>query len=538
MKWKYSLIILLTLLGFSTTQAQKKATLYRAGVVVGEYSTIQEAINNVTISYTAPFDSIVLSPHTFYEHDIIIWGRKVIIKGSSKNGSRIDAEGKGRVFFIAGFAILDDVIMENGFSTSDGGGIFADLYTGGAVDNYIKLRGNSILRNCYSKRHGGGVFLSDKTLYLEDNAQIINNRADSIGGGFWTMRLSASGNPLVADNKARDGGGGAIFASKYPTSASLSFADAYGLRVINNYASRYCGALAGDFRLGDNCQLLYNKAGKAFNAFGVSLNNLEDEKIGVFGTGNFVVNSYIYNPDSSGRRNFETYIHGSSGNWYGNTDTSNIIKASPIYKIVLYSYVVCDWSVNRGKVLGAADTVFPISAHFRLNNGKPLPKTGYTWLKGTFRASGGGSFLDSIVQKSSFSDTLMGWYKSFSSPTPSTRNIIFMAWVDADTFRTTQLVWSKVAPADTTGTSISSTTQLNALKVQVYPMPAKVYLHISGAPVGTMARLYDMSGRMVQQELLLQSESQLHIAKLPVGHYILQLRTYDGAEANAKVLKE
>lgn len=517
-----SLVITISI-GHPDGKAQT-ATLYRSGVFTGTYSTIQQAINAVPYPSWA-IDSIVLSPHTFYEHDLNIGHKSLIIKGESTNATKIDAEGKGRIFFSTSSPklIIEDVIMENGFaaktsvlSTGMGGGI----YLGGGSSELI-LRGYSQVRNCRAERNGGGIACFRGK--LQDHVKITANVADSVGGGFYAD-VDLHDSVEISYNRAVYGGG--CYRIYNLANGNVLF--------LNNYASKTGGAIffyAKDVR---NARFLGNKAGKSGNALG-------DDSIAVIGgwhTGSIfnATNCYFYNPDSNGKRNFEinAFRFISTQCWFGNSDTTGIIKTSDAR--LVYDYVVADWSLNRGKTLGSADTLFPVQAGFRLNTGAPLSAGSCRWLEGHFRATGGGAFIDSISTINT-TDTVQSMYRSFIAP-PLNKNIDFLAWVDADTFRTTRLVWGR----DTTTTKDTTThialEQLNQMKVLVYPIPATSELHIADAPIGSKAQLFDIAGKLVLSHSIISNDAVLPVQNLPSGQYILRITTVNGAVAVAKVSKE
>lgn len=500
------------------------ATLYRSGVFTGTYSTIQQAINAVPYPSWA-IDSIVLSPHTFYEHDLNIGHKSLIIKGESTNATKIDAEGKGRVFFSTSSPklIIEDVIMENGFaaktsvlSTGMGGGI----YLGGGSSELI-LRGYSQVRNCRAERNGGGIACFRGK--LQDHVKITANVADSVGGGFYAD-VDLHDSVEISYNKAVYGGG--CYRIYNLANGNVLF--------LNNYASKTGGAIffyAKDVR---NARFLGNKAGKSGNALG-------DDSIAVIGgwhTGSIfnATNCYFYNPDSNGKRNFEinAFRFISSQSWFGNSDTANIIKTSD--SRLIYDYVVANWSLNRGKALSSADTLFPVQAGFRLNTGAPLAAGSCRWLQGRFRATGGGAFIDSISSINS-TDTVQSMYRSFLAP-PLNKNIDFLAWVDADTFRTTRLVWGRDTTVKKDTTTHIALEQLNQMKVLVYPIPATNELHIAGAPIGSQAQLYDIAGKLLLSQTIAGDDTVLPLVHLPSGQYILHLKTKTGAVATTQVTRE
>lgn len=531
MKNFYQQIVLIVVFCCATTATfAQTATLYRSGVLAGSFSTIQSAIDAIPYP-SSTVDSITLSPHTFYEHDIDVSLKPaIIIKGLSINSSKIDAQSKGRIFTTRkGYgAILtfEDVVMQNGYTTGNGGGIYYDY----AALSQIILRGNTILRNCHAKGNGGGIYYVYK-LYLQGNAKIMNNKSDSMGGGVVAYTIKCTDSPEISGNSAKFAGAG--WSVDYHTPIT-------NLKVLNNYASDNGGAFTGILTL-DNVIMKGNKAGKKFNnigyfydVFGVPEKTLTSTQIIQ------LTNSYIYNPDSNGKRNYEIngeFLYFSSGNWFGNSDTARIIQMNPVFRSsAIANYVVAKWQLNRGKTLTAKDTIFPVQAGFRLNTGAALPAGSCRWLEGNFRATGGGAFIDS-TSKININDTVQSFYRSFIAG-PTSKSVDFLAWVDADTFRTTRIVWGRDTTTKKDTTTSIAIEHLNELKVFVYPNPAKDVLFISGSPMGGKARLYDALGKQVIYHPIISEVSAMPVHNLPAGTYFLRITASNGAVGTAKVMKE
>jgi hypothetical protein len=131
-------------------------------------------------------------------------------------------------------------------------------------------------------------------------------------------------------------------------------------------------------------------------------------------------------------------------------------------------------------------------------------------------------------------DTVESMFRSFIAP-PISQPIDFLAYIDADTFRVTEVVWGR----DTTKLGgIISNEALGSLKVMVYPIPATTELHVSGAPIGSKARIFDMKGQQVYFGFISANDTSLPIGHLASGNYILRISTANGAVGVAKVQKE
>lgn len=69
-----------------------------------------------------------------------------------------------------------------------------------------------------------------------------------------------------------------------------------------------------------------------------------------------------------------------------------------------------------------------------------------------------------------------------------------------------------------------SVSEMTVERVQIFPNPVRDILYIStSASFGLMAEIYDLTGRMVHQELLAPGSNSMQVAHLAAGQYILKL---------------
>ena len=175
-----------------------------------------------------------------YSSDFSSWDPAV-------NVTTLDAQGKGRVFYVTG--AIDPLIEGLHISGGDASGLqgysyYGNFDAGGGVyvlTATVTLRSNQIFDNIAS--HGGGVFLNNSTGLLVSNLifqnqvhtggagvflykgaptlvsnQVYSNTADNLGGGLYLFSTNAllMGN-TVSGNSASTMGGGMDVASCSPT---------------------------------------------------------------------------------------------------------------------------------------------------------------------------------------------------------------------------------------------------------------------------------------------------------------------------------
>ena len=514
-----SIFVLALMMFFMASKSNSQTvTIYRGGVAISPvYSTIAAAS-----AASQNGDSILLSAHTFYEYNVPL-PTGTIWKGTqtTKDSTVIDGQAKGVVISplvklgIIRNIIVKDIIITNG----EGGGIGS---LPGA--DTLKLKGYSIVRNCHSKNYGGAV----KTAFLYDHAKLTHNTADSFGGGgcfVWAYDSSE-----ICYNTSRYGG-----AIGYLGGSGKFYCNSPGVRVHHNTATVGGGALA--------CNVVEMTAGQITD---------NQAPIGAafwtYPNGNFfnLTNCYIYNPTLAGKRQNEIYYSGTvniNGSWFGKSDTVGLISInySPIaFPSIIGKYAKANWSINKGKPITNKDTLFPIGAGFTYSDGSPLPPNALPWLQGKFSSSTGKMLTPN--PRVSATDTMSSLFRTYVYATKgdtTSKPINFVCIVDADTFRTSPRVWG----IDSIKLSIGPKTLTTV--VRVYPNPTSDYIHIEGLETGTSIELYDLSGRQVKNEKLINGfvaaqpdKAVLDVKNISSGTYLLKITSKEGAVGTAKVMKE
>jgi len=145
----------------------------------------------------------------------------------------IDGCGTHNICLIAGSAgaVVRDLTIQNGRSTSEGGGIAME-----AVDTMLV---NCIVTNCVGGgQGGGGVWLQNGAASRIERCVIQGNRATGSGGGVWAQHGGIILNSLVSSNRANHAnGGGGIHMVQAGTIENCT--------VVGNYAASASGLGGG-----------------------------------------------------------------------------------------------------------------------------------------------------------------------------------------------------------------------------------------------------------------------------------------------------
>ena len=511
-KWIRLFVLLFCCAYGSNAQTAK---VYRGGVLLSTYSTAAAA----SAAANMIGDSIVLSAHTFYEHDVPMIGGQ-IWQGTitPTDTTTIDAEAKGRIGLSvvtkSRAYVIRDIICQNGstiFSSSKYGGSFAS-------NDSLVLKGHTIIRFCYAENGGGGVH----NAIAYDWVKITHNRADSSGGGV-SNTIIAYDSVEISYNSAPYGGGvGALLGGSIGTSSP-------GVRIHHNIASIAGGGVFGSIGMTAG-QITDNQApiGAAFYTWG-----------GMFP---ILQNMRIYNPSPSGKRQNEIYIRdgivNTQGTWFGRSDTIGVYQVNPkgtyYYDAIKGKYAVANWSINWGKLLGKKDTLFPIGASFTYNDGTALPANACPWLVGHFSSSMG-TVLNPTLRVSA-TDTMSSMFRTYIYAKGDTgaKAINYLCVVDADTFRATKMVWG-----------IDTVKKLSLVpyvdehqEVMLYPNPILDYLHLESInPIGAI-RIIDSKGQTVLEANIPSNKHSLEVSSLPKGVYWIIITGTDGVAGTAQLLKQ
>jgi hypothetical protein len=193
-----------------------------------DYTSIQAAVDAAE-----PGGTILLGPETFYEN--VVTDRPLTIRGAGAERTVIDGMFADRVITYGGDLHLVDLTITHGFTRSTGGGISgtghltienchvvdneawnsnaaASAFGGGVAGRGLTRITGSLIADNRARDFGGGVFALDR-LEIVDSS-IVNNSAAHGGGvgdfDVGTVRIERS---LIAQNQAREYGGGILAAT-------------------------------------------------------------------------------------------------------------------------------------------------------------------------------------------------------------------------------------------------------------------------------------------------------------------------------------
>lgn len=505
----FTLILLIT---FKAVEAQKSAKLYRAGALIGTYSTLDSVFRDAIFAG----DSVLLSAHTFYENNLKMAGN-IIIQGTmtATDTSTIDAQYKSVIATPRPTAPLSDtsitlrdVICQNGITTSSSASNLAGF--GIAA---VRFKGYTVVRNC---RSFGNTAVCNRG-YFYDHVKIYNNEADSFGGVGHV--IYAFDSVEICYNRAAYGG------AVGHNTGGIFYCNSQGVRVHHNSASIAGGAIYGPFQITGG-QITDNQAplGAAMYTYLCYPNLLQNAK--------------VFNPKPDGSRQNEIYHRSGSlditGTWFGQNDTTGLIKIGKDYPFCTSlsgKPAKANWSVNRGKVLTNKDTLFPIGAAFTYSDGTPLPAKSLPWLQGAFSSSTGKMLTPN--PKISAADTLSSLFRTYVYSVKndtSSKPINFVCIVDADTFRASPRVWG----IDSIKLSIEGV-ELES-QIVVYPNPAKDFINVCNTPDGSQLQLFDLAGKLLLSGRSKGARSVVNITTFPAGQYLLKVITSEGKVGTAKII--
>ncbi|MFT7527410.1 MAG: putative outer membrane repeat protein [Arenicella sp.] len=162
------------------------------------------------------------------------------------NGSTIDANSSGRVFYISGagaaVSINNLTISGGSLSSGSGGGIYASR-------NASVSLSNSTVSGNWGGRSGGAISINNTSTLSMSNSTVSGNSATSSGGAIFIANYStlSLSNSTVSGNSARTGG-----AIRLAATSTLSLSNS---TVSDNSADYYGGISAS---VGNNTVSLNN----------------------------------------------------------------------------------------------------------------------------------------------------------------------------------------------------------------------------------------------------------------------------------------
>jgi len=201
--------------------------LYVGGSGSGNYSRIQNAIDNTTIN-----DTIFVYDYSSPYIENIVIDKSINLIGEDKNTTVIDGSDIGDVIFIsANFVNITGFTVENSGDVNRDAGIKIQSKNNRISENIIKNNDDGIgisstshniisKNNVFNNKYGIRLYMtSSKNIISENN--IFSNKARGI-------RLESSNNNIIFENKVCNNGNGVRFEDS-------DYNNFYGNKISNNW---------------------------------------------------------------------------------------------------------------------------------------------------------------------------------------------------------------------------------------------------------------------------------------------------------------
>lgn len=499
-------IVLDAYLGISYTHLDLKLdSLY--GCAIKAFENTDVLITGNCIFRNCKINSRSPAPYiydTSFSGGVIYSNGKLSINGNTRFINNEIIGRYGLVCSIKELYISDNVLFDSNYSGA-GGAI--------AASGIVTLRNNTKLLNNGSG-DGGCIFLRNATLSIHDSVQVTGNTAYMKSGGG----IYAENSDIILQNRT-------IICGNFGNGLYLHHSN------LEMKDSAVIAFNAGNYNLGAG---IYNKGGNIKISGGQIIGNYYYfDSIGGKGMAIYndtiqgkpapvlhIANARIFNPTTDIRRTNEVYNEtgvtlSSDSTWWGESDTSGLIFNNGSATTSLNSWIVADWSLNKGIPIGK-DTSFPIDAYFRLNSGAAIPPKMFWMLKGLYACDSGKFNPDTAdMQATNFISTQY-------TAAYTTGLVTILATVDADSFKNIQLV---------TGLDIQNFTTGKINHYDIYPNPATTSLTISSENINrdVILKLYDLAGKEVLiKKLSFRTQKEDIQFNLPGGNYIIELNDQSG----------
>lgn len=510
-------------------ELKNRAILINTGDVTIDNVTIKNGkINNSAGGGVCNFGTGILT----------ITGNSII---SNNSCSGIYALGGG-VYSAGKLFLLGNTKVMLNSSTENGGGVYA-YSTFGMYDN-------SELKNNKTDGSGGGVFaVQNGALNISDFAKIENNTAAVAGGGIFGVG-TFSRHASVSNNKADMGGGIAAFNDAIfledTVNINSNIASTSGAGIWLNNCTLYghssfqisnntIPAITGTTNFGG---AIYNVNGTILINGGAIIGN-KSPVAAIYNTSSTtgkqvkIFATHIYNPKADGNRMTEVFnspsltssiiVFESDSCYWGSNDTSKLVANKPgTFSGAIGSFVKLTWLLNNGLPIDTLASGFPLSADFRMDDGSKIDSLRLRTITGHFSASNG-SFTPTI----SSIDT-DNYVRSLYIAPAANDSIMVMAYVDADTFRSTKI---KIIGLDVKEKFITN-------DIKIYPNPTSDYIFVKAAPKGATISIYSLVGALIDNVVVENNLTQINVSSLAVGTYILQIKTANGESLSSKIIKQ
>lgn len=390
-----------------------------------------------------------------------------------------------------------------------------------AAQGILVIKNNTKIQNHYAGI-GGGIYAKNCNVEIGDSVQIIGNTALFGGAGIYTQSST-----IVLKNKAVIGGNIGTGISMLKSTLTINDSALVAFNLSNNNFG------AGIYNKGGNItitggQIIGNYyfydsiPGKGMAIYNDTITGLPAPTLNI-------ANARIFNPTQDFKRTIEVYNETgtslySDSTWWGESDTTNLIVNNGSASTILGSWIVADWSINKGLPIGL-DTTFPIDAYFKLNSGAAIPPKMFWMLKGLYVCDYGKFNPDTAEMLTS------NYISTQYTSSDTTRLVSIVATVDADSFKNAQTI---------TGLSVSKAlTNNQSTQFSIYPNPITDFIKIRSKNEieNCDLMIWDLNGKICFQKKVSFQEKEAQIEhSLFNGNYILGITNQNKATHYFKIL--
>ncbi|NOX63097.1 MAG: hypothetical protein GXP42_14320 [Chloroflexi bacterium] len=241
------------------------------------YATVQAAVDAAN-----PDDLIKIAQGTYIDihtrnnvTQVVYINKRITIQGGytladwqtpdpAAHPTILDAQGKGRVFYVAGQpgVTIQGLTVKNGDATDLGGSPWGDDAGGGLFIDSSQVHLRDLIIMGGKAYRGGGAFLSAWGHVIQ-NCEIVSNTADMGGGVYVLGNANQLINNVIRSNHADWGGGGLFLTGNLIALVNNA--------VIDNRAQTYEGAAM--FLYGSRVDMVHTTLARNAGQSGVFLDN-------------------------------------------------------------------------------------------------------------------------------------------------------------------------------------------------------------------------------------------------------------------------
>ncbi len=383
------------------------------GTDTGDCSTTGTACATITYALTQAADGATINVSGTIEDNVTTSQNVTITGAGAASPAVIDGGGINAVLTLSGNVVLDHVTIQNGNSTTGGGGIYStgdltiisstvtgNTAPGGAGlwinDGTVSIQSSTVSNNTATSDSlgGGGLFINGGNIVTVTNSTFSQNTAAGNGAGIFAAGDITMANDSISSNTA-DGGGGGLWIDS-------------GTTLIHNTAVNDNNANGNDFGgggayvSGGNVTVLGStfSGNSAFSNDGGGIESATDNTLHVTDstfTGNGTSNDgggiwakSLTMTDSSVENNTATF---GAGLWL-ESGSSSILASTFLNTGAENIYNNSDSLTLGGSILHRYDSAGGVDCN---NQGATVTSSGYNFVDGTcFGTSGPGDDTTNI----------------------------------------------------------------------------------------------------------------------------------------------